>query len=141
MKIFTSSEIREIDAATIALEPVTPGGLMERAATAAFQKIKEYIAHDSSVTVFAGPGNNGGDGLVIARLLHEEQHPVRVYIVETGASHSNEFKLNADRLARSGVASFTLADISLFPAVSRNEVIIDAIFGTGLSKSPSGISA
>ena len=141
MKIFTSSEIREIDAATIALEPVTPGGLMERAATAAFRKIKEYIAHDNSVTVFAGPGNNGGDGLVIARLLHEEQHPVRVFIVETGASHSNEFKLNADRLARSGVASFTLADISLFPAVSRSEVIIDAIFGTGLSRPPSGIAA
>ncbi|MCI0522332.1 MAG: NAD(P)H-hydrate dehydratase [Bacteroidales bacterium] len=141
MKIFTSAEIREIDAATISLEPVTPGGLMERAATAAFGKIKEYIAHDSNVTVFAGPGNNGGDGLVIARLLHEEQHHVRVYVVETGAAHSNEFRLNADRLARSGVAPFTLADITLFPAVNRNEVIIDAIFGTGLSKPPSGIAA
>jgi NAD(P)H-hydrate epimerase len=141
MKIFTSSDIREIDTATIRLEPVTPGGLMERAASVACQKIKEYIAPESSVTVFAGPGNNGGDGLVIARLLDEAHYPVRVYIVETGSTHSNDFRLNADRLARSGTSPFILTDPSLFPTIGRDEVIIDAIFGTGLGKPPSGIAA
>jgi hydroxyethylthiazole kinase-like uncharacterized protein yjeF len=141
MKIFTSSEIREIDVATIRLEPVTPAGLMERAATAFFQRLKDYVPPDKKVNIFAGPGNNGGDGLVIARLLHEDGHPVRVFIVETGSAHSNEFRMNADRLERAGILPLTLADPDLFPSVGRDEVIIDAIFGTGLRKPPAGLAA
>ena len=141
MKIFTSSEIREIDAATIRLEPVTPAGLMERAATALFQRLKDYVPPEKKVNVFAGPGNNGGDGLVIARLLHEDGHPVRVFIVETGSAHSNEFSMNADRLERADILPLTLADPGLFPSIGRDEVIIDAIFGTGLKKPPSGLAA
>ena len=98
MKIFTSGEIREIDAATIRLEPVTPAGLMERAATTLFQRLKDIVPPEKRVNVFSGPGNNGGDGLVIARLLHEDDYHVRVFIVETGSAHSNEFRMNADRL-------------------------------------------
>jgi hydroxyethylthiazole kinase-like uncharacterized protein yjeF len=141
MKIFISSEIREIDAATIRLEPVTPAGLMERAATAFFQRLKDYVPPERKVNVFAGPGNNGGDGLVIARLLHEDGYPVRVFIVETGSAHSNEFRMNADRLERTGISAMTLADPDLFPSIGRDEVIIDAIFGTGLKKPPAGLSA
>ncbi len=141
MKIFTTAEIREIDAATIRLEPVTPAGLMERAATMLFQRMKDTLPPEKKVNVFAGPGNNGGDGLVIARLLYDEGHPVRVFIVETGSAHSSEFRLNADRLERAGISPMTLADPGLFPAIGRDEVIIDAIFGTGLSKPPSGVAA
>ncbi|MFZ2286407.1 MAG: NAD(P)H-hydrate dehydratase [Bacteroidales bacterium] len=141
MKIFTSAEIREIDAATTRLEPVTPAGLMERAATTLFQRLKDTLPPEKKVNVFAGPGNNGGDGLVIARLLYGEGHPVRVFIVETGSAHSSEFRLNADRLERAGISPLTLADPGLFPAIGRDEVIIDAIFGTGLSKPPAGVAA
>ena len=141
MKIFTSAEIREIDAATIRLEPVTSAGLMERAAATLFQRLKDLIAPEKKINVFAGPGNNGGDGLVLARLLHEDGSQVRVFIVETGSSHSNEFRLNADRLERTGVSPVILSDPGFFPAIGRDEVIIDAIFGTGLNKPPSGISA
>ena len=63
MKIFTSAEIREIEAATIRLEPVTPAGLMERAATALFQQVKDIVAPERKINVFAGPGNNGATGL------------------------------------------------------------------------------
>ena len=141
MKIFTSAEIREIDAATIRLEPVTPAGLMERAATTFFQRLKDTLSPEKKINVFSGPGNNGGDGLVIARLLYEEGHPVRVFIVETGSAHSSEFKLNADRLERAGISPVTLADPEQFPVIGRDEVIIDAIFGTGLSKPPAGVAA
>ena len=141
MKIFTSAEIREIDAATIRLEPVTPAGLMERAATTFVQRLKDTLPPEKKVNVFAGPGNNGGDGLVIARLLFDEGHPVRVFIVETGSAHKSEFRLNADRLERAGITPLTLADPGLFPVIGRDEVIIDAIFGTGLSKSPGGVAA
>ena len=141
MKIFTSAEIREIDAATIRLEPVTPAGLMERAATALFQHLKDIVPPEKKVNVFAGPGNNGGDGLVIARLLHEESYKVRVFIVETGSAHTSEFKMNSERLMRSGLSPFTLADPDNFPSIGRDEFILDAIFGTGLSKPPAGAAA
>jgi NAD(P)H-hydrate epimerase len=141
MKIFTSAEIREIDAATIRLEPVTPAGLMERAATTLFQRIKDIVAPERKINVFAGPGNNGGDGLVLAKLMHEDGYFVRVFVVETGSARSNEFRLNSDRLERSGIIPFLLADTAQFPAIGRDEVIIDAIFGTGLRKPPAGIAA
>jgi NAD(P)H-hydrate epimerase len=141
MKIFTSGEIREIDAATMRLEPVTAAGLMERAATALSHRLKDIVPPEKRVNVFCGPGNNGGDGLVIARLLHDDNFNVRVFIVETGSSHSNEFRMNADRLTRAGISPFTLADPDLFPSIGRDEVIIDAIFGTGLNKPPSGGAA
>lgn len=141
MKIFTANEIREIDAATVRLEPVTPAGLMERAAKTFFQRLKETVPPEKKVNVFAGPGNNGGDGLVVARLLHEEGYPVRVFIVETGASHSSEFTMNADRLVRAGISPLTIAEPDLFPALGREEVIIDAIFGTGLHRPPAGVAA
>ena len=141
MKIFTSAEIREIDAATIRLEPVAPAGLMERAATTLFQRIKDIVAPERKINIFAGPGNNGGDGLVLARLMHEDGYVVRVYVVETGSKHSAEFSLNAGRLERSGIVPVTIADPEKFPVIGNDEVIIDAIFGTGLSKPPAGVAA
>ncbi|HHU99175.1 MAG TPA: NAD(P)H-hydrate dehydratase [Bacteroidales bacterium] len=141
MKIFTSAEIREIEAATIRLEPVTPAGLMERAATALFQQVKDIVAPERKINVFAGPGNNGGDGLVLARLLHEDGYVVRVFVIETGSARSSELNLNAERLERSGIIPVTITDPGQVPAIWRDEVIIDAIFGTGLRKSPSGVAA
>ncbi len=141
MKIFTSAGIREIDAATVRLEPVTPAGLMERAATTLFQRVKDLVAPERKISVFAGPGNNGGDGLVLARLMHEDGYAVRVYIVETGSQRSSEFTLNAGRLESSGIRPLLLADAGQFPAIGRDEVIIDAIFGTGLRKPPAGVAA
>ena len=141
MKIFTANKIREIDAATVRLEPVTPAGLMERAAKIFSQRLKETVPPEKKVNVFAGPGNNGGDGLVVARLMHEEGYHVRVFIVETGASHSSEFAMNADRLVRTGISPLTIAEPDLFPVIGRDEVIVDAIFGTGLHRSPAGVAA
>lgn len=141
MKIFTSGDIREIDAATIRLEPVTPAGLMERAATAFYQHLKDAITPEKRLNIFAGPGNNGGDGLVIARLLHEDGHPVRVFTVETGSAHSSEFRMNYDRLTRAGLLPMTIAEADQLPFIGRDEIIIDALFGTGLSKPPSGVAA
>ncbi|MDT8372845.1 MAG: NAD(P)H-hydrate dehydratase [Bacteroidales bacterium] len=141
MKIFTANEIREIDAATLRLEPVTSAGLMERAAKTFFQRLKESVPPEKKVNIFSGPGNNGGDGLVVARLMHEEGYPVRVYVVESGASHSSEFTMNVDRLIRAGISPLTIAEPDLFPSIGREEVIIDAIFGTGLHRPPAGVAA
>ncbi|HSO78068.1 MAG TPA: NAD(P)H-hydrate epimerase, partial [Bacteroidales bacterium] len=88
MKIFSAAEIKHLDDATIRLEPVTPMALMERAANAAFLRIKDKLSEDSSIAIFAGPGNNGGDGLVIARLLKNQGYRIRVFLIETGVKHS-----------------------------------------------------
>src|SRR5512133_1425625 len=141
MKIFSASEIRDLDAATIRLEPVTPMALMERAANAAFLRIREKLNEESSVSVFAGPGNNGGDGLVIARLLKNEGYRIRVFLVETGVRHSPEQEANLQRLQKSGTIPVTLTDRESFPELAPGETVIDAIFGSGLTRPPSGLAA
>ncbi len=141
MKIFTSAEIREIDAATIRLEPVTSAGLMERAASTLFQRVKDCVSPDRRVVIIAGTGNNGGDGLVLARLMHGDGYMVRVFIVESGSPHSDDMSLNAVRLERSGIVAGTIAGTGDLPAIAPDEVIIDALFGTGLSRPPSGLAA
>jgi NAD(P)H-hydrate epimerase len=69
MKIFSAAQIREWDAYTIAHEPITSIDLMERAATMCFDWITNHFKNESEYLVFCGTGNNGGDGLAIARML------------------------------------------------------------------------
>ncbi len=141
MKIFTSAEIREIDAATIRLEPVTSAGLMERAATTLFQRIKDYVAPERKVSIFCGTGNNGGDGLVLGRLMHADGYLVRIFIVETGSARSADMQLNAERLERGGVLPVTITAADQLPVTGSDEVVIDALFGTGLRRPPVGLAA
>ncbi len=141
MKIFTAKQIKELDAATIRLEPVTSMALMERAGNAAFLRIKEKLSDGISITVFAGPGNNGGDGLVIARLLLNDGYHVRIFLVETGVKHTQEFDTNLQRLHKAGVMPVTLTSPDSLPDISSCETVIDAIFGSGLTRPPAGVAA
>jgi len=141
MKIFSAREIRDLDDATIRLEPVTSMALMERAANAAFLRIRDKLSEDSSIAIFAGPGNNGGDGLVIARLLKNEGYRIRVFLVETGVRHSPGQEANLQRLHKSGIIPVTLTDRDSFPSLAPGETVIDAIFGSGLTRPPSGLAA
>lgn len=72
MKIFPSSSIKKLDAYTIEHEPIASVDLMERAATVLTKAITDRWSTDTPVTVFAGPGNNGGDALAIARMMAEK---------------------------------------------------------------------
>ena len=69
MKIFSSRQIREIDEYTIMHEPISSVDLMERAAGQLFKWITEKYNRSGRFLIFAGPGNNGGDGLALARML------------------------------------------------------------------------
>ena len=71
MKIFTSAQIKELDKYTIENEPISSLNLMERAAQTMVRTITELWGSATPIVVFAGPGNNGGDGLAIARMLAE----------------------------------------------------------------------
>jgi len=81
MKILTSEQIRKIDAETVAREGISSLELMKRAATAFYHFFTEkYTNKNSSVAIFAGVGNNGGDALVVARLLHKSGYSVKAYM-------------------------------------------------------------
>jgi NAD(P)H-hydrate repair Nnr-like enzyme with NAD(P)H-hydrate epimerase domain len=82
MKIFTCSQIREIDEYTIRTEPVPSIDLMERAASQLLKWYTKTFDRSHKVMVFTGPGNNGGDGLALARLLFQARFMVEVFNVK-----------------------------------------------------------
>lgn len=135
MKIFTSDLTREADNFTIKNEPVSSVNLMERAANRATDKILKLYFAGINFAIFIGPGNNGGDGLVIARLLAEKGLNVNVYFVKFTEKVSDDFKVNYERLLKvNDVTIFELDNIKKFPKLKKEEIIIDAIFGSGLTR-------
>ncbi len=143
MKLLTAAQIREWDAYTIRHEPIRSIDLMERAATACAEHIimRSYKFGRRSLKIFCGNGNNGGDGLVIARHLAEQGAPVEVYILKSGKS-SADFLVNEKNLHEQGeVDIYYLEPGVKLPLIAKSEIVIDAIFGTGLSKPVEGLAA
>lgn len=132
MKILTASQIKEADSFTIKHEPISSIDLMERAATACFDWILEVFPKES-FHVFVGKGNNGGDGLVIARLLHQAGLNVRVSTLNYTEQASEEFITNYARLEQCTEKIHQLNSEDSIE-ISKKEVLIDAIFGIGLSR-------
>jgi hydroxyethylthiazole kinase-like uncharacterized protein yjeF len=142
MKILSGKQTREADAYTIAHEPVASADLMERAALAFFNCFIKLYNPQKHVQVFCGPGNNGGDGLAIARILAEKKYHVSVYILEIGGKFSPDFMVNQERLSHlPEVAVIYLKQGFKAPKIEKNSVVIDAVFGSGLSRPVTGIAA
>ena len=80
MKIISSTHLKELDKYTIANEPITSIDLMERAASAITREIIDQWDNRRQVVVFAGPGNNGGDALAVARMLTQGGYTVDSYL-------------------------------------------------------------
>ncbi len=135
MKILPVGKIREADAYTIANEPIASVDLMERAATKCFDWLRKRVDSKRRVLVFCGLGNNGGDGLVIARLIAAVNPNVLVYVIRYADKCSDDFQINYDRLKEvRGLKSFDIKEGDALPLVNQEDVVIDAIFGSGLSK-------
>ena len=98
MKIFETQLRRLADEYTLKNELITSLELMERAATAAFDFILQNIGNYNNYAIFAGIGNNGGDGLVVARHLKNIKKNVIVFVVEYSLNYSSDFKTNLERL-------------------------------------------
>lgn len=141
MKIFKAEQIRKIDSATIELEPVSSEDLMERAATAVSRWIAEKYNSSHLLMIFAGPGNNGGDALAVARLLMVKGYQVRVFILSTGAPFSHDMQINLNRLKSTPLTPEIISSPAELPAIIKGAIIIDGIFGSGLSRPPSGLFA
>jgi NAD(P)H-hydrate epimerase len=141
MKIFSAAQIKKWDAFTIANEPITSIELMERAAAKCCDWLLLNTYFQKRFHVFCGKGNNGGDGLAIARMLIAKNYRVTVYILEFGKIGSEDFQLNLARFHDCSTDIHFIQSTDFFPVVNNNDVIIDALFGTGLNKPLQGISA
>lgn len=140
MKIFTSAQIHELDKYTIEHEPITSLNLMERAAKALTRSIEEEWSSRTPMVVFAGPGNNGGDALAVARLLAEDGYQVSVYLFNVHNKLSADCASNKKRLTEGKrVKSFTEITVNFDPPqLNENMVVIDGLFGSGLNKPLAG---
>jgi ADP-dependent NAD(P)H-hydrate dehydratase / NAD(P)H-hydrate epimerase len=135
MKILPVEKIREADAFTILHEPVKSVDLMERAAAKCFKWLKKRVVADRPVKVFCGTGNNGGDGLVIARMMAEYHADISVYVTRYTDKCSDDFLINYQKLQDIGsVECVDLKEGDDLPPIGEGDVVIDAIFGSGLSK-------
>lgn len=144
MKLFTATQLRDWDAYTISQEPVSSVALMKRAATLCAARIAEKatIWQSSSIKIFCGLGNNGGDGLVIAGYLAGLNYAVEVYIVETAGKRSVDFVWYETELRKNPQVKLTRIEAAtLLPVLSSADIVIDALFGTGLSKPVEGLNA
>lgn len=139
MKIFQEAEIKKLDAYTIENEPITSIDLMERAATALSAAIKARWNKDYSIKVFAGPGNNGGDALAVARMLAREGYSVDVILFNTSGNLSGECQTNVERLR--DVKNVTFNEVTTKfepPVLTKKDLVIDGLFGSGLNKPLNG---
>lgn len=139
MKILNVDQIRALDQYTIEYEPVAPINLMERAARAFVEWFVQRFPNTTPTKIFCGLGNNGGDGLAIARLLLEHDYPIEVHVVRYAPRESDDFMHNHRRLKLLTEQIHYLELAQDIPVLRHNEVIIDAILGTGLSRPTDGI--
>jgi len=135
MKIFSAQQIRDWDQYTMRQEPVSSLDLMERAAKACFEAINALYP-GMGFQILCGPGNNGGDGLALARMLKESGRSVQLF--HPGVENlSAENAYNLDRWLRDGNK---VQDLSAFhPDPGNREVFVDALFGTGQDRPLQGV--
>ena len=142
LKILPVDDIRKADAYTIANEPVASIDLMERAGSACFRWIQKTAGRGHTFKIICGTGNNGGDGLVIARLLHQDNYAVEVFVVRYSKEVTADFEENFNRLA--DMPGLVISDVyEQYPDIEIDEedIVIDALLGSGLSRPLSGLLA
>jgi len=141
MKIFRSDQIREIDSFTIKNESLAPVDLMERAASQLYKWFIQRYERSKRIIVFIGPGNNGGDGLALSRMLHNGRYETEVYFVYFTDKTTSNWEINRSRLEKETSVRFNVLDtIDKFPLICSDDIIIDAIFGSGLTRPADGLA-
>jgi len=154
MKILPVHLIREADAYTIAHEPIANIDLMERAASRCCEWLKDRIPAGRNFKIFCGSGNNGGDGLALARMLLGAGYPVVVFTLAGPEKMSESCRINYQRIQdaaclpdRQGyrmpfpISSEDGSGAGSLPVISADDVVIDAIFGSGLTRPAEGHAA
>ena len=139
MKIFPSSSIKKLDAYTIENEPIASIDLMERAATVLTKAITDRWNTETPVTIFAGPGNNGGDALAVARMMAEKGYKIEVFLFNTKGELSPDCQTNKELVEMMEEVKFhEISTQFVPPALTPDHLVIDGLFGSGLNKPLSG---
>ncbi|MFZ0282493.1 MAG: NAD(P)H-hydrate dehydratase [Bacteroidales bacterium] len=142
MKIFRSEQIKEIDGYTIKNEPIPSADLMERAASQLFRWYIRSFDRSRRVIVFTGPGNNGGDGLALARQLSMNRFNVEVFNIKFTDKVSDDWIVNRQRLQNETQSQFKdIENAGQMPFIGNEDVVIDALFGSGLTRPAEGLAA
>ncbi len=139
MKLFTAWQMQQWDAYTIKQQQITSLDLMERASQACTDWLLQQQLNIQPVKIFCGKGNNGGDGLAIARQLLAAGANPYVYITEFGAPGTTDFQQNLHRLRPLTNNIFYIQSAAHFPEISNEEIVIDALFGFGLNRPLTGL--
>jgi ADP-dependent NAD(P)H-hydrate dehydratase / NAD(P)H-hydrate epimerase len=141
MQIFATEKIRAWDEYTIHHEPVSSLDLMERAAAACFEWLTQEGYNSNNFSIYCAKGNNGGDGLAIARMLAQSGHRVKVNILEFGHKGTDDFQSNLARLHETvAEIRFISEETAIYPP-EPGDILIDALFGSGLNRPLDGLSA
>ena len=140
MEIFSAEQIRAWDEYTMQHEPVASIDLMERAAAGCLSWLEKAGYPGRNFSIYCGKGNNGGDGLALARMLAALQGTVTVYILEFGHIGTDDFQANLARLHPTPVEVRFIQGEEHFHPVPPGEVLIDALFGSGLNRKLEGVT-
>lgn len=139
MNVLSARQQKEIEQYSISNKGLTSLALMERAAKEFVYWFEKRFDNLNNIHVFCGIGNNGGDGLAIARILHNKGYNVIIHIVWFGKTGSSDFEMNLKRVSRDDIPVFHIHPGEQLPELQENSIIIDAILGSGLNKPVIGI--
>jgi hydroxyethylthiazole kinase-like uncharacterized protein yjeF len=139
LPLLTARQIRQADAHTIANEPITSVNLMERASKAFVGWfVNRFPDKNSAIAVYCGTGNNGGDGLAIARMLYDHKYiNIAIKVARFSEKATDDFNANLTRIMNMGLDLRELKPEAEFPAENA-AIIIDALLGSGINKPLTG---
>lgn len=136
MKIFASNLIREIDNATCEAQGIDSIDLMERAANAVTYEVISRFLPSQRIVIIAGPGNNGGDALAVARMLYEQGYKkIEVFLFNVIGKLTHDCDEERKKLISMDGLDFTEIKSSFSPPyLGEKDVVIDGLFGSGLRR-------
>jgi len=142
MKLFTTKQIAGLDKYTIENEPISDIDLMERASLQITGWLAKRFSTETKMVFFAGPGNNGGDAMAIARQLADLGFICEVWLLDLGRELKGSPAINWQRLENQGKVKLSrLTEMNDFPEIGSTDVILDGLFGSGLTRWLEGFPA
>ncbi len=142
MKLVTAALMRQIDREAIDKEGIPSLELMENAGRGIAERIPALLtdSNEPCVAVVCGTGNNGGDGFVIARHLKNKNYAVQLFCLGPEEKLSDDTRKNYKRANEVGITTHFVSNLSQLKISNETDLIVDAIFGTGFSGIPKGIT-